>query len=205
MPADASAFTGSTSATVSVKVAKSATTITAKLSKKKAAYGSPSTVTVTVKGKTAKPSGKVTVYEGRKSIASGTLKVNGNTGKVTITLPKTLKVGTHKLTVKYAGTATTKPASSRSISYKVVKAAAKASVKLSGRDVVITVSAKGTTPTGKVTLRVDGRTVKTVSLTKGKATVKVGTLRKGKHTFQVKYAGSSTVNKVTVTKRHTVK
>ena len=117
MPADASAFTGSTSATVSVKVAKSATTITAKLSKKKAAYGSPSTVTVTVKGKPAKPSGKVTVYEGSKKLATGTLKVTGNTGKASITLPKTLKVGTHRLTVRYAGTATTKPAITRSIRY----------------------------------------------------------------------------------------
>ncbi len=78
-------------------------------------------------------------------------------------------------------------------------------MRLSGRNVVITVSAKGTTPMGKVTLRVDGRTVKTVSLTKGKATVKVGTLRRGKHTFQVKYAGSSTVNKVTVTQRVSVR
>ena len=117
VPADATAFKGSTSAKVTVTVAKSDVTISARLSTTKAAYGSPAKVSVTVTGRSAKPSGKVTVYEGSKKLATGTLKVTGNTGKASITLPKTLKVGTHRLTVRYAGTATTKPAITRSIRY----------------------------------------------------------------------------------------
>ncbi|NKX92103.1 ExeM/NucH family extracellular endonuclease [Sanguibacter hominis ATCC BAA-789] len=207
VPADAKAFSGSTSATVSVKVAKSGTTIAAKLSKKKAAYGSPSTVTVTVKGKSAKPSGKVTVYEGRKSIASGTLKVNGNTGKVTITLPKNLSIGKHTLTVKYSGNANTEAASTAKLAYEVVKATAKVtvSVKNAGRTVSITVTAPGTKPSGRVTLAVDGRSGKAVSLKNGKATVKLGALRTGKHTYTVTYSGSSNVNKTSTTTRVNVK
>ncbi|PFG36234.1 5'-nucleotidase [Flavimobilis soli] len=207
VPADAKAFKGSMSAKVSVTVAKSDVTISGKLSKTKVAYGTPAKLTVTVTGKSTAPSGKVTVYEGSKKLVTGTLKVTGKTGKVTVTLPKTLSVGTHKLTVKYAGTATTKAKNTAKITYKVTKAKPKASVSISksGKTVVVKVTAKGTTPKGTVTLKVDGKTVKTRSLKSGKTTFKLSSLRKGKHTFKVTYSGSTTVSKLTVTKKHTAK
>ena len=39
----------------------------------------------------------------------------------------------------------------------------------------------------------------------GKVTFKLSSLRKGKHTYKVSYAGSSTVSKLTVTKKHTAR
>ena len=49
------------------------------------------------------------------------------------------------------------------------------------------------TATGKVTVRVDGKAVKSATLKRGKATVKVVVKRKGKHKVTAVYAGSSVV------------
>ncbi|MFT2818348.1 ExeM/NucH family extracellular endonuclease [Leifsonia sp. A12D58] len=60
------------------------------------------TVTVKAAGKsTVKPTGTVTVYDGRKAIATVTLTADSN-GKATITLPK-LSRGLHVLTSQYSG------------------------------------------------------------------------------------------------------
>ena len=115
-----SAYVGSTSSVVKVTVAKSATTTSVSLSKWTAKKGSTVKATVTVKGATAAPSGKVTIKEGSKTIASGTLTVSGTTGKATITLPTSLSVGKHTLTVSYAGTAGTS-ASSKTVTFTVTR------------------------------------------------------------------------------------
>ncbi|MCR6705426.1 MAG: S8 family serine peptidase [Cellulomonas sp.] len=115
-----SAYVGSTSAVVKLTVAKSTTTTSVSLSKWTAKKGSTVKATVTVKGATAAPSGKVTIKEGSKTIASGTLTVSGTTGKATITLPTSLAVGKHTLTVGYAGTAGTS-ASSKTVTFTVTR------------------------------------------------------------------------------------
>jgi hypothetical protein len=103
-----------TSPTVSVKVTKGAPTVkvsTIKSVKK----GKRASVPVQVTGTGSTPTGKVTVKEGSKTLATKTL----SGGKATITLPL-LKEGTHKLTVTYGGS-TIWNASSKSASVKVTK------------------------------------------------------------------------------------
>ena len=91
------------SGSAAVKVTKSATTTSLTLSPTTVKKGTSAKAVVTVKSTSKPPTGKVVIKENGKVIASGTLKVSGTTGKVTITLPKTLAVGKHSLTASYAG------------------------------------------------------------------------------------------------------
>ena len=93
----------STSGSAQVKVTKSATTTSLTLSPTTVKKGTAAKAVVTVKGVSKAPTGKVVIKENGKVIATGTLKVTGTTGKVTITLPKDLAVGKHSLTASYAG------------------------------------------------------------------------------------------------------
>ncbi|WP_317618958.1 S8 family serine peptidase [Cellulomonas palmilytica] len=104
-PTSATAYQSSTSALV--KVTKSKTTTSLTLSPTTVKKGTAAKAVVTVKGASKAPTGKVEIKENGKVIATGTLKVTGTTGKVTITLPKTLAVGKHSLTASYAGSAYT--------------------------------------------------------------------------------------------------
>ncbi|AEI10855.1 S8 family serine peptidase [Cellulomonas gilvus] len=98
---------GSTSPVVQLTVTKSKTTTKLALSATTVKKGQTVKATVTVTGATSAPSGKVTIKDGGKVIGTGTLSVSGLTGKVTVTLPKTLAVGKHTLTASYAATGKT--------------------------------------------------------------------------------------------------
>jgi hypothetical protein len=63
----------------------------------------------------------------------------------------------------------------------------------------ITVRASGVTPTGKVTIRLGSRTLKTVTLRNGRAKVTLKKQKKGKRTYKVVYSGDSRVRAKTVT------
>jgi len=104
-PTTATAY--ATSSSAQVKVTKSATTTSLTLSPTTVKKGSAARAVVTVKGTSKPPTGKVQIKENGKVIATGTLKVTGNTGKATIVLPKNLSVGKHSLTASYAGSAYT--------------------------------------------------------------------------------------------------
>ncbi|WP_102509259.1 ExeM/NucH family extracellular endonuclease [Sanguibacter massiliensis] len=197
VPTDPTAYAGSTSATSLVTIAakpveKSKVTVKAKVSPSRVDYGRAAKVTVTVVGKTSAPRGVVGIYDGSKRIARATLSVSGRTGKVTVTLPKTLKVGTHRLTARYGGTSTTLAGMSKATTLRVVKAKPKVSVTVArdGRSLTVRVSAKGYTPTGKVSVRVDKGGSKLVTLRKGSATVKLSKPRPGRHTYTVTYLGT---------------
>lgn len=93
---------------------------------------------------------------------------------------------------------------------KVVKKAA--TVKVSGKGgkkkatLTISVKASGVTPTGKVTIKLGSKTLKTVTLKKGKATAKLTKQKKGKRTYKVIYSGDSKVLGKTVnSKKITIK
>nr|WP_228514237.1 Ig-like domain repeat protein [Frondihabitans sp. VKM Ac-2883] len=109
------AVKASTSAAKTVKVAKGAATITTnKVATTHSTKGAALTVKVAVAKSTA--TGTITVKEGTKTlVAKKALK----SGKLSVTLPK-LKVGTHKLTVKYSGSSIWKTAA-KSVSVKIVK------------------------------------------------------------------------------------
>ncbi|WP_110241319.1 Ig-like domain repeat protein [Nocardioides gilvus] len=90
----------------------SSTKVKVKVSKKKVA-----TATVTVTGKKAKPTGKVTVTvkKGKKTVKKGKLTLKR--GKVTLKTKK-LKKGKYKAIVSYAGSKTYK-ASKKTVTFKV--------------------------------------------------------------------------------------
>ncbi|WP_456698135.1 fibronectin type III domain-containing protein [Aeromicrobium sp. P5_D10] len=164
-------------------------------------YGKAGSVTVTVAATTgdAKPTGKVSTKVGGRSVAATLAN-----GKATLKLPATsLKPGTRSLTVSYSGADGSFGASSKTVAVKVVKA--KASVKVKGPKKVkrgktatytVTVTAPGIRATGKVTVKVAGKS-RTVTLNaKGKAVVKVkiakGT-KPGRKTVTVTYRGDTYV------------
>ncbi|MCW2795770.1 Ig-like domain-containing protein, partial [Nocardioides sp.] len=64
-----------------------------------------------------------------------------------------------------------------------------------GRQVKVAavVSAPGASPTGRAEFVVDGKVLKTVALSAGKATASVVIRGRGKHTVVVRYLGSPTV------------
>lgn len=57
----------------------------------------------------------------------------------------------------------------------------------------VTVKARGVTPTGKITITLGGKKLKTVTLKRGKASVTLKKLKKGKRVFTIVYSGDSRV------------
>lgn len=161
------------------------------------AYGKIPKVAVTVTGShSVAPTGKVTVKEGSTTLGTGTL----SGGKVTLGLSNHLKVGTHSLTVSYAGS-TQLNASSAKVALKITKATpsvastAPASVSHTARaKVTVKVTATGTTPTGTVRIYEGTKVIATGTLSGGKVTLTLPKLAKGRHTLHAAYLGSSTVN-----------
>jgi len=90
----------STSAVVTVKVAKATPTVSV-VAPRSVAKGKYASLTVKVSATGVTPTGKVTVKDGKKSVKTVTLK----NGKATVKLPK-LKAGKHKLVVTYSGSST---------------------------------------------------------------------------------------------------
>ncbi|MCW5953783.1 MAG: Ig-like domain repeat protein [Propionibacteriaceae bacterium] len=132
-------------------------------------------------------------------------------GKASVTIPaKALEPGKHTVTVSYAGQAGALEPSSTTVQVTVSKATAKLKAKPSASKVkrgrtasfAVTVSASGVTPTGKVTVKVAGKS-KTVTLTSsGKATVKITvpkSAKLGKQTIKVSHAGDGRVAAATAT------
>ena len=139
--------------------------------------------------------GKVEVREGKTVLK----RVNLHYGAAVIALPKTLKVGTHKLSVVYLGTSQI-ASSKTSGTFKVAKATSKTSYKLiSKRRVAVSVYAPGVKETGKVQLVLDPTAkgaktlVKSATIKAGKATITLPRLSYGTYKVTVKYAGTNDV------------
>lgn len=103
-------------------VGKAASTATLKLSPTKVKKSKRATATVRVAANGAPQiaaTGKVTIYDGSKKLATGTLKVS-HKGALKVKLPKIKKKGTHKLKVSYAGNANIAAKTSSVVKLKVV-------------------------------------------------------------------------------------
>jgi hypothetical protein len=85
------------------------------------------------------------------------------------------------------------PVAKKSASVKVSAKGAKKKATLA-----ITVKASGVTPTGRVTIKLGSKTLKTVTLKGGKAKVTLTKQKKGKRTYKVIYSGDSRVRSKTV-------
>lgn len=103
-------------------VGKAASSASLKVSPKKVKKSKRATATVrvTVNGASQiAATGKVTIYDGSKKLASTTLK-SSHKGTVKVKLPKIKKKGTHKLKVSYAGTSNISAKTSATVKLKVV-------------------------------------------------------------------------------------
>ncbi|KQW48860.1 hypothetical protein ASC77_09035 [Nocardioides sp. Root1257] len=107
---------GSDSSAGTLKVAKATAKLTNKLTPAKVKASAKGKLTVTATATGTVPTGKVTVFDGKKKIGTGTLKG----GKVVITLPK-LKKGTHQIHATYAGSTLVSAATAAVVKLKVVK------------------------------------------------------------------------------------
>ncbi|WP_161962456.1 M4 family metallopeptidase [Nocardioides speluncae] len=164
-------------------------------------FGTASKLNVKVAGPSGSdvPSGTVVVKKGSSTLGTVTLSA---TGTGSLTLPKTLAVGTNTLTLNYSGDANY-DAATGTAKATVVKATSKTtatvkptSVKKGNKFVVTAkVTATGVTPTGSVKIFKGTRLLASGKLVGGtvKITVGTGSLSVGSHKLTVKYAGSTTV------------
>jgi ABC-type phosphate transport system substrate-binding protein len=114
-PTSTAVVKGSTSPAVTVRVAKAVSSVgVGTLHAVRTTQHAK--VAVTVKAVGVTPTGKVTVKQGSKTLATATLR----SGKATVTLPK-LSAGTHKLVVVYGGSSTVGASHSTTKSLKVTR------------------------------------------------------------------------------------
>lgn len=198
---------GTTSSDTTVTVAKAATKVALSLSSTKATARKTAltaTVAVTVPGTTVDPTGKVDIKVAGTTVRTVTLAAAQH-GRITVTLPAFATAAAKvPVTARYAGSSTLVAATSPATNVAVAKAPTKVTLALSstqataGKTVLratITVAASGTSgyPTGRVGIRVDGRTVKAVTLTaadRGRVTVTVPRFGKtGKPSVVASYTG----------------
>ncbi|RHA38020.1 alpha-L-arabinofuranosidase C-terminal domain-containing protein [Cellulomonas rhizosphaerae] len=178
------------------------------------AYGKAGVVTVRVTGAGGTPTGTVRVLDGSTQVGRGTLA----SGRASVKLTSSLKVGTHRLTVVYGGDARFS-GSSDVVTVKVVKASSTTRATLSPTKVRTTTKAKvtatvststGVKATGKVTVTVTkaGKkvTARTATLSsKGTASTTLPRLKAGTYKVTVTYAGSAGVASSTRTVTLTVR
>lgn len=194
---------------VAISVCEETTTkVTAVHVPEPSVFGKPSTVKVTVSDdKGGVPGGTVELLkaDGAK-LATGTL----SGGQASLTVPADLPVGTHVLTASYLGDGGFKPSSTTVnvtvVAGDVAKSASTTRAKVKPRKprfrqdfkVVVKVRAQdGSTPAGKVVIRIDGKRVAKGSLNaRGRLVVKIRkNLRPGKHKLVAVYKGSDTVER----------
>lgn len=164
-----------------------------------------STVLTAVLARPAGTAGAVTFLDGTRVL--GTARVTGSATTVTWTLSRTLSVGSHTLTARFAPDAGSGVVgtTSSAVGLRVTKATASAKVttskkrlKRGGRlRVTVKVTATGTTATGRFTIKDGSRTVARGTLKKGSRAVVLRRLKVGKHRLTIVYAGSATVAKKT--------
>lgn len=183
----------STFAEVKVSLAKGSSKVSAP--KKSVAYGATPKLKVTTSSK-AHLGGTVTAYY--KDKVMGKIEVPAKRGSQTLTLPlkSILPMGKHTIKLKYSGSVSAKSSSSTT-TVSVVKATPTVKVNVSNAyrhhtpKAVVTVSSHKV-PAGKVTLWLDGKKLKTRSLTNGSVTFALPKYAtSGTHKIKASYSGSS--------------
>lgn len=163
-------------------------------------YGTASKLNVkVVGGGTDAPSGTVVVKKGSSTLGTVTLSA---TGTGSLTLPKTLAVGTNTLTLNYSGdanygasTGTAKATVSKATSRMAAMVSPKTVEKGKKTTVTAKVTAAGVTVTGTVKVFKGTRFLAGGQLKAGVAKIKVGTGSLGVswHKLTVKYMGSAKI------------
>jgi hypothetical protein len=113
-------YAATVSSPVSVKATGTAKpTLTVKLtaSAASASYGSPVTLTATLSGSGAKPTGSLAFIDGTMQVGTATLNSSG----VATSTSSSLALGVHSITASYVGDSNYGPASSTAVSVTVSK------------------------------------------------------------------------------------
>ncbi len=167
-------------------------------------FGTASTAEVTVARDGSvggAPEGTVTVTDATgKELGTATLAA----GKASVALPADLPVGANKLTATFSGSGTlakstaafTATVVGKGITASTTEAKVKPEKPRYKQDfkVVVKVAADGTTPTGRVEVRIDGTKVGSGRLDDGRLVLEVTkNLKVGKHKLVAKYLGSDSV------------
>jgi len=194
-------FNGSTSALLTQTVNKSNTTATLSSSPNPSVAGQAVTFTATVSGNGGTPTGTVTFFSDGNSIGMGTL---GSNGQAALTIA-TLSVGSHSITVSYAGDGNFNGSNGGPLTQTVNKNSTTTSVLSSanpstfGQSVTFTAVLSPVTgtggalvPSGTVTFFADGNSIGTGTLgSNGQASVSISTLAVGSHTITTTYGGDN--------------
>lgn len=175
--------------------AKAATTTTLTQNRAVSEVHQPVTFTARVTAASGSVAGSVTFSDGATMLGSAPLQ-NGEAALTT----KTLSEGTHSIVATYSGADLFEPSASAPLQHAVVKGkpnvtvTPSASALVHGDSVnfrvdVASSSAAGLTPTGRVTLTVDGTVAGSATLVSGSATI-AAALVAGSHTIAATYEGS---------------
>ena len=193
-------YAASTSAVAPVTVERAqAGSVTVKLTRTSAVYGTAVNAMATVVGGT----GSVAINVDDKQVGTATLTT---AGVATVRLPASLLVGAHSITASYAGSETVGPKDSAPITLRIVKAST-AKVTVSGakykKNTAPSVTVKvaklnnGGWAHGTVKVYVGSKVVKTVKITtanKGTITVKLPKQTKSSIPVKAAYSGTTTIN-----------
>ncbi|MBD7917368.1 S8 family serine peptidase [Cellulomonas sp. Sa3CUA2] len=184
---DTPVYAPSTSNVVEAVLAPSASTTTLRVAPAVVRYGQQATATVTVTGQSWAPSGKVTIRERGKVLATADVTVDGLTGTATVALPRTLATGTHALVAVYEGNDDVAGSQGATQQVRVVPGSSKATLETAtwtvpaGSTPTITVRVGGgdgaPAATGRVTVLLGLRPVGTFRLVDGAATVTLPAVR----------------------------
>lgn len=184
---DAPQWEASASAPVTVEVGQATSTTSLRLSHTLAAYGTEATATVTVQGSGAAPSGTVELRRDGEVVATGELAAEGDRGTATVTLPRDLTAGAHRLTAAYTGSADVAGSTSRAATFVVLPALPRVDIDADSRvprgsspQVGVEVLGRGgaPVPTGSVTVTSGFRVVDRVELDEdGAASVQLPPVR----------------------------
>jgi Bacterial Ig-like domain (group 3) len=144
-----------------------------------------------------KPAGNISLFDGNTNIATTTLDSNGSASFST----SSLSVGTHSITVHYAGDATHSPSTSGPALTEIVNRAASSTAVSGGGTASFfgnpvtfnaTVTSTVGTPTGTVSLLDGSNSVASATLDgSGHASFSISTLTVGTHTISVAYGGDA--------------
>jgi hypothetical protein len=204
-------FGGSTSAAFS-QVVNTATSTTATVlsSSNPAGVGQPVTLTATLVGLFAPPTGSVTFMDGATTIGSGTLAATGSLTSTATLTTAALPLGTDPITAVYAGTVNFGAATSAVLSQVVTTDGTTATVTSSlnpatvGQSVTLTatISSGSAAPTGSVTFMDGATTIGSGTLAASGslssiATLTTSSLPLGTDAITVVYAGTQTFGAAT--------
>ncbi|MBS2021564.1 MAG: Ig-like domain repeat protein [Deltaproteobacteria bacterium] len=170
-----------------------------------ASYGDSITLSATITGAGAQPTGTVTFNSGAVQLGSAQVSA----GTASVTAPLTLGIGSHPVIARYSGDSVYSPSDTSAAPVTLVVSAAptvttlvlpSASVPAGSQVTLVAhVAAQGGTPDGLITFQQGGMTIDTAALSSGTASLKVSPASVGTLQLVASYAGSGNFDASTST------